>query len=74
MSVVTLCGKSEGLECACLVCNTSNWVFGPLIGPQGKDSAEKVAGRFVDWLPGDPCDYIDNKLESKYHDFLAERY
>lgn len=74
MSVVTLCGESEGLECACLVCNTTDWVFGPLIRPQGEYSAEEVAEQFRDWLPKDPREYEDNELEGKYYDFQVERY
>lgn len=74
MSVVILTGESEGLECACLICNTTDWVFGPLFHPLGEDSAEEVAGRFIGWLPLDPREYEDNKLESKYYDFRAERY
>ena len=47
-----------------MVCNTSDWAFGPIIDD------EEMAERFLKWLGSqDPRSMTDNELDGKFADF-----
>jgi len=65
----------EQRERACLYCNTSGWVFGPVIHPTATEDAQDAAEAFL-WYclthRSDPRKLSFNELETLYEEFQIE--
>lgn len=54
---------------AVMVCNTSDWAFGPIINEHEDLGAAEVLYKFCEWLPKDARKYKDDEMVKKYFEF-----
>ena len=57
---------------ACMYSSNTDFAFGPVSYGEGSLDAVELLEKFIKWLPGDPREYKDYELESKWGDFIIE--